>query len=90
LDSPPDTVKIELAPEKKADLKDRATPLHLRMHDLRYICALKSVAGEGVPTDEYRSLLEDFATNMTPAECSEIIRRLQSGGMTEEKHEYSF
>jgi hypothetical protein len=82
---PPDTIEIEIAPERKADLKDKATPLHLRLNDLHRICALQSVAGEGMPADEYRSLIEEFASDLTPAETSEIIRHLQSDGMTAEE-----
>lgn len=47
---PPDTIEIELAPERRVDMDDRGAALNLRMRDLRRICALRTFeAGEGMP-----------------------------------------
>jgi hypothetical protein len=58
-------------------IPSHATPLHLRMHDLQRICALQSVAGEGMTYDEYHAAVEEFASDLTPMEMSAVIRRLR-------------
>jgi hypothetical protein len=60
LPSPPATIELVLAPERRSDFDDRPSPLHLRMHDLCHVCALQSVSGEGLTFDEYRSSLENL------------------------------
>ena len=69
----PDTIKLESAPEYHSDQHDHATPLHLCMHDLQWVCCLQLVAGEGMTFDEYRNVLDEFAANMTPSEMSEAL-----------------
>lgn len=83
--SPPGTITVELAPERVSDADDRPSPLHLRINDLRHICALQSVAGEGMSAAEYESLLSEFASDMSPAMMTAVIHRLQSQGMTPEE-----
>ena len=88
---PPDTIQIELAPEKKCDHgTSRATPVHLRMHDLCRVCALQSVAGEDMTCNKYSDALDDFASDLTYSEMSAVISewavcRVQSDGMTDEE-----
>ncbi len=72
------TIRVELAKERRTEHNPRATPLHLRMHDLQRICALQSVAGEGMTYDEYHAAVEEFASDLTPMEMSAVIRRLRS------------
>ena len=79
---PPATLHVELAKERRTDHNPRATPLHLRMHDLQRVCALQSVAGEGMTYDEYRGVVDEFASDLTPMEMSAVISRLQ----TEDAH----
>jgi hypothetical protein len=86
-DAAPATVHVELAMERKADHSSRLTPLHLRMHDLQHVCALQSVAGEGMTYDEYRSVLEEFASDLTPMEMTMVMNRLQANGMTDEEQQ---
>ena len=81
----PDTVPVVLAPERTADFDDRPPPLHLRMHDLRHVCALQSVSGEGKTFDEYRTALSAFESDLTDIEMTEVIHRLQTEGMTMEE-----
>ena len=52
------------------------------MHDLHWICALQSVAGEGMTFDEHWSALDGYASDLTPNEMSAIIHQLQANGMT--------
>jgi hypothetical protein len=46
------------------------------MHDLQRICALQSVAGEGMTYDEYHAAVNEIASDLTPMEMSAVISRL--------------
>jgi hypothetical protein len=81
----PATVSLVLAPERRSSFDDRPSPLHLRMHDLRRICALQSVSGEGMTPDGYRESLDSFASDLSDVEMASVIHRLQTEGMTEEE-----
>ena len=80
--NPPDTIEIVLAPERKSDYDDRPGPLHLRLADLRRVCALQSVAGEG---KDFADAISAYAADMCPYEMTAAIRRLQTAGMTDEE-----
>ena len=85
LPTPPSTVDIVLAPERLSDSDDRGSPLHLRLHDLRRVCALQSVPREDLTSAEYQSALDAHMAEMSTAEMSEIIHRLQTDEMTDEE-----
>ena len=86
LQSPtPASIDLVLAPERRSAFDDRPSPLHLRMHDLRRICALQSVSGEGMTPDGYRTALDAFASDLSDVELSAVIHRLQTKGMTPEE-----
>ena len=55
------------------------------MHDLRHICALQSVSGEGMTPDGYRQHLEAFSADLSDIELSMVIQRLQTKAMTPEE-----
>jgi hypothetical protein len=74
--APPTTIGFELAKECQTEHNPCATPLHLCMHDLQCICALQSVAGEGMAYDEYHDAIDEFASNLTLMEMSAVISRL--------------
>jgi hypothetical protein len=76
--APLTTIRVELAKERRTEHNPHATPLHLRMHDLRRICALQSVAGEGMTYDEYNAAVDEFASDLTPMEMSAVISRLRA------------
>ena len=76
--APPTTIRVELAKERQTEHNPRATPLHLRMHDLQRICALQSVAGEGMTYDGYHAAVDEFASNLMPMEMSAVISRLRA------------
>ena len=69
----PHTIKLELAPECCSNQHNHAMPLHLHMHDLQWVCALQSVAGEGMSFDEYHNVLDEFAANMTSSKMSDLL-----------------
>ena len=81
----PSTVEILLAPEQRAAFDDRPSPLHLRMHDLRRVCALQHVSSEGKTSTEFNTALHDFDADLTDVEMSEVIHRLQTETMTMEE-----
>ena len=85
----PATVDLVLAPERRSDFDDRPSPLHLRMHDLRRICALQSISGEGMTFADYRSSLDTAASDLTEVAMSNVIHRLQTEGMTPEERRLS-
>jgi hypothetical protein len=67
--APPTTIRVELAKERQTEHNTHATPLHLCMHNLQCICALQSVAGEGMTYDEYHAAVNRHNTDgMTPEE----------------------
>jgi hypothetical protein len=77
----PFDIAIELLvfdPERRASFDDRRSPLHLRLHDLRRVCAPQSVTGEGMTSDEFNASVNEFMSNMTDIEMSEVIHRLQA------------
>jgi hypothetical protein len=69
----PSQVELILAPECRSDFNDHPSPLHLHMHDLRHICALQSVSGEGVSSAEYRAALASFEDDLTPTEMIAVL-----------------
>ena len=85
LEDPPSHVDFVFAPERRAEFDSRPTPLHLRLADLRHVCALQSVVGEGKTSAEFQSLIAEFEDDLTPTEMSELIHRLQTNDMTPEE-----
>jgi hypothetical protein len=83
----PATIELVLAPDRRSDFDARPSPLHLRMNDLRHICALQSISGEGLTSNAYRSSLATFASSYDIATnaMSHVIHRLQTEGMTDEE-----
>ena len=69
----PATVAIVLALECRSAFDDHPALLHLHMHELHRICALRLVSGEGMTSDGYHSLLDTFASALTDVEMSEVI-----------------
>jgi hypothetical protein len=90
LPSSPFTI-LPLHLEWKTDHDGRPGPLHLRLADLRRVCALQSLAGEGevcgnaAPASSYADAVDTYATNMCTSEMTAAIRRLQTAGMTDEE-----
>lgn len=80
LESCPSTVTIVLAPERKADLADdRGAPLHLRLHDLRHICAIRSVPDHTTDSKaDIRTAVATYESLMSDSELVEFINRLQT------------
>jgi hypothetical protein len=88
--SAPATIDVVLAPERKANLNfsGSGSPLHLRLHDLRRICALRfaptdphqSAAEVRLAVDNYEQLLSDH-------ELAAMIHRLQTDCMTDEERQ---
>jgi hypothetical protein len=78
--APPTTVELVLAPERKTDHDGRPGPLHLRLADLRRVCALQSLAGEGevcgsaAPTSSYADAVSTYAANMCTSAMTAAIR----------------
>lgn len=102
LSEPPIELSVTIAADLLEDLRDsRAPPLHLRAIDLRRICALNIVAGEGMKlsTRELRQQVRDIASapplGYTPADPDDLVtlsafellemRRLQVQHMTDEE-----
>ena len=75
--APPATVELVLAPERRSDYDSRPPPLHLRLSDLRRVCALQSIAGEGMSSTEYGKQLHAFASDLSPVEMSTVIHQLR-------------
>lgn len=91
-DTAPSTVKIELAPEKKANIVDRGPAFHLRMLDYLRIHALQSVAGEGQCVDDYSAELRKVTSSYDGVAVTAdrlrneyLLYRLQTDGMIEEE-----
>ena len=93
-DRPPKLLEIVLAPERRADLKDRPTPLHMRTQDIRYVDAILSNDPGNMSPAQYRQVIDEYA--QFPAERQDYhtddagtstfrINRLQTDGMTEEE-----
>jgi hypothetical protein len=84
--SNPMMVDVVLAPERKTDLRaDRNPSLHLRLHDLRHICALRSVPDTGQSSSALRSDLVQYESLLQDSDLTAIIRRLQTDCMTPEE-----
>jgi hypothetical protein len=63
---------------------ERPSPLLLHLHDLRRVCALRSVTGEGMmPSDECKASFNAFMSNMTDVEMSEVIHVLSSASLVD-------
>ena len=63
----------------------RFISLHLRMNDLRRVCALQKTTPEGKTFTEFNTALQNFDTDLTDVEMSEVIHRLQTETMTMEE-----
>ena len=85
LEAPPATVELVLAPERRSELTSRPGPLHLRMNDLRRVCALQLVAGEGMSIDEYSAAVAAVEKDLRGLDLDHLIARVQSAGMTDEE-----
>ena len=86
LDDPPLTLTIVLAPERATELNDdRMSPLNLRLHDLRRICALQSIDGTALNQADYAERLNDYANSLSDTAVTELIARLQTNDMTPEE-----
>jgi hypothetical protein len=83
----PFEIDVVLALERKADVTQaRAPPLHLRLHDLRHICALRSVSDNlSVSPSDLRSALEYYESQFDNRDLIAIIQRLQTDCMTPEE-----
>jgi len=81
----PDTVVLELAPEQHSEEKTHESPLHLRMQDIHQVCALQSVAGEGMRGNAYTRAINERTTSLECSCFASVIHRLQADGMTEEE-----
>ena len=57
------------------------------MNDLRRVCALQSVDGEGLTLDAHRAELDAFASELSDAEMSEVIHHLQAFKVAHHKKE---
>ena len=83
--SPPASVDFLLAPERRSDHDDRPGPLHLRLHDLRHVCAIRSIAGEDSGAASYRRDLQEYEDLLTYDDMTAVIARLQTSPMTTEE-----
>jgi hypothetical protein len=87
LTSSPDPVEINivLAPERKTNIHPaRGAPLHLRLHDLRHICALRSVPDTSSSSD-FRIALTHYESQLDNNEMTALIQRLQTDCMIPEE-----
>ena len=75
---PPSTIEVVLAPEAKTSLSTtRASPLHLRLSDLRRIHAIQAASGEdNIPTDEFRAQVDSLFRDAHPHEVLDVIEQL--------------
>jgi hypothetical protein len=85
-DSAAPTVDITLAPERKHDLHaSGGSPLHLRLHDLRHICALRSVPDSSQSPADLRRAISSYELCFSDADLHAMISRLQTDCMTDEE-----
>lgn len=78
----PTTVLVVLAPERKTDIvAAHGAPLHLRVQDLRHICALRSLPSIS-SSHEVRSTLIQIESSISDHDAIAVIHRLQSDSMT--------
>lgn len=82
-------IDILLAPERRADVRaPNNTPLHLRLHDLRRICALQSItpdASSHLSPADLRRAIDHFESLLTNHDMAAIIHRLQTDCMIPEE-----
>ena len=78
------SLPVVLAPERRASFDDRPSSIHLRLHDLRHLAALRSTTGEGSTADFNRALSSNFAS-ISSDQIEFIVSRLQSSIMTDEE-----
>lgn len=90
--TPPSTVEVVLAPERKADFDDRPSPLHLRISDLRRIHSLVHAEPSSPLSSNTRQAVEDLYADLDPTQVAEVmtqvefaIGRLQTDAMTDEE-----
>jgi hypothetical protein len=85
-------VEVVLAPERKRDINTGGgSPLHLRLHDLRDICAIRSVSSVTSSSSDLCRAINDYENLLHDPDMTAIIQRLQTDCMTdEERHLKSF
>ena len=67
-------MEVVLAPEHASEFVSRSTPLHLRVHDLRCVCALTSCDGEGLASAEYAGAIDDAINELGTEDLSLVIK----------------
>jgi len=80
----PATIVVVLAPERRSSFDDRSSPSQLRLHDIRYITALRSTTGEGTTVD-IRQDISSTCDLISADQLEFIVNRLQSSMMTDEE-----
>jgi len=85
LPSPPTEISVVLVPERDSRDSSKSPPLHLRLHDLRRICALQSVSGEGISSSECQARIAAQMSDMSNSEMMEVIHSLKNEEMTDEE-----
>lgn len=90
--SPPASVPVVFAPERRSDSDSRSAPAHLRLSDLRRVCALQHAFESGeddssvaMPSDAFQSRLQSYESDMSNVEMTEMIQRLVNADMTPEE-----
>jgi len=83
--SPPSEIELVLVPERATPSSNKTSPMHLRLHDLRRICALRSVSGKGISPAAHQARIADYMADMSNTEMTEVIHRLQNSDMTDEE-----
>jgi hypothetical protein len=95
---PPQSIRVLLAPERRSG-SPQASPLHLRMADVRRICALLDVDPTDVGPTRYSKAVTDYMkSELVPRESLIVlddwlpdglkdfpIHRLETSGMTDEE-----
>jgi hypothetical protein len=85
-DEEPPIVNVTLAPERKSDVRaSGGSPLHLRLHDLRHICALRSVSPTDQSTAALRQAVASFENMLSDHDLNALLHRLQTDCMTDEE-----
>jgi hypothetical protein len=85
-DEEPPIVNVTLAPERKSDVRaSGGSPLHLRLHDLRHICALRSIPPTTQSAAELRHAVTSFENMLSDHDLNALLHRLQTDCMTDEE-----
>jgi len=86
LDSfPPHSVVLILAPEWHSSFDDCPSSVHLRLHDLCHLSALRSITGEGLTMTAFVAALSHHEASTLVDQLEFIVHRLQSSVMTDEE-----